>query len=72
MEMNRVCAWGVVDKTHHRLSSLAHHESRAWCDAIVANEFSLAQVWVDLQSDQYLTHHIRLYNSFSIPAVRMA
>ena len=64
MEMNRVCAWGVIDKTHYRLGSLAHHESRAWCDAIVANQFSLAQVRVDLQSDQYLRHRIGFYISF--------
>jgi len=51
MEMNRVCAISVVDEPHHRLSILAHHESWAWCHAIIANELSLAQVGVDLQSD---------------------
>lgn len=51
MEMDRVRAVGLVDETHHRLSSIANLESRAWCDAIIANEFGLAQVRVDLQSD---------------------
>ena len=42
MEMDRVCAIGMVDETNHRLSSLAHHESRAWCHAIIANQLGLA------------------------------
>ena len=49
MEMDRVCFVGFVDETNHRLSSVAHHESRAWCHAIIANELGLAQVGVDLQ-----------------------
>jgi hypothetical protein len=52
--MDGVCTIGMVDETHHRLGSLGHHESRAWCHPIIADELSLAQVWVDLQSDQHL------------------
>jgi len=51
MEMDRVCFVGFVDETNHRLGSIAHHESRAWCHAIIANELGLAQVGVDLQID---------------------
>lgn len=54
--MNRVCAIGVVNESHHGLSSLAHHESRAWCHAIIANQLGLPQVRIDLQSDQYHRH----------------
>jgi hypothetical protein len=59
--MDRVCAISMVDETHHRLSSLAHHESRAWCHAIIANQLGLAQVRVDLQSGQYCRHHVGLH-----------
>jgi len=51
MEMDRVCFVGFVDESHHRFSSVAHHESRARRHAIIANEFGLAQIRVDLQSD---------------------
>jgi len=46
MEMHRVCAIGVIDEAHDRLSALAHLESRAWCDAIIANELCLAKVGI--------------------------
>lgn len=56
MEVNRVCFVGFVDETNHRFGSFAYHESWAWCHAIIANELCLAQVRVDLQSDQCLMH----------------
>jgi hypothetical protein len=38
----------MVDEAHHCFCSLAHHESRTRCHAIISNEFGLAQVRVDL------------------------
>lgn len=46
--MDGICAISVVDEAHNCLSTLAHHESRSRCDAIVANESGLSEVRVDL------------------------
>jgi hypothetical protein len=47
MEMDRVRTIGMVDEAYNCLGSLAHHESGAWCDTVIANESGLSKIGVD-------------------------
>lgn len=48
MEKDRVGTICVVDEPDYRLSALLHLERGTWCNSIITNEPSLAQIRVDL------------------------
>jgi hypothetical protein len=52
MEMDGVCTIGVVDEAYYRLCSLAHHESRARCHAIITHQSGGAKVRVHLLGER--------------------
>jgi hypothetical protein len=52
MKMDRVCTIGVVDEAYDRLCSLAHHEGRTRCHAIITNQSGGTKVRVHLLGER--------------------